>query len=374
MNLRLCLVVILVALLVCGAVAQDSASEPARASQETQQGLLIYRVSPTYPPSARQARVQGVVTLHASIGKNGTVQELTVIGGHPMLVQAAIDAVKQWRYQPYLVDGKPVVVQTTINVNFELRDSTSQAEPDGKAEAVAKTSDPSSNSSPTGVPQPVQGLANDPNSPVYRVGGPVSPPKLIYDPNPEYSEEARNARYQGTVVLRLIVDGKGLPQNIRVQRALGMGLDAEAVKAVKQWRFEPSMKDGQPVAVMINVEVSFRLYGKISPHPYSAAQPPSFPGVNLAQYPLVVRVSSHSYSGPGNTQSSDYKADISQADKHQRVTISCMVAEPACLSLEEGTYPARWTESNKEIEILGIGESERGKWEKTEYTVSVEHQ
>src|ERR1700679_2976153 len=104
MNLRLCLLVILVALLVCGAVAQDSPSEPARASQETQQGLLIYRVSPTYPPSARQARVQGVVTLHASIGKNGTVQELTVIGGHPMLVQAAIDAVKQWRYQPYLVD------------------------------------------------------------------------------------------------------------------------------------------------------------------------------------------------------------------------------------------------------------------------------
>ncbi len=94
----------------------------------------------------------------------------------------------------------------------------------------------------------------------YRVGGGVSAPKVVYDPDPEYSEEARKAKYQGTVVLWLVVAPDGKPQQIRVQRSLGMGLDEKAVEAVRQWRFEPAKKDGQPVPVMINVEVNFRLY------------------------------------------------------------------------------------------------------------------
>src|SRR5271166_5034934 len=94
----------------------------------------------------------------------------------------------------------------------------------------------------------------------YRVGGGVSPPKVLYDPDPEYSEEARKAKFQGTVVLWLVVGPDGHPQQIRVQRSLGMGLDEKAIEAVRQWRFEPAKKDGQPVPVMINVEVNFRLY------------------------------------------------------------------------------------------------------------------
>jgi len=94
----------------------------------------------------------------------------------------------------------------------------------------------------------------------YRVGGGVSAPKALYAPDPEYSEEARKAKYQGTVVLWLVVDASGRPQQIRVQRALGMGLDEKAIEAVKQWKFDPARKDGQAVPVMINVEVNFRLY------------------------------------------------------------------------------------------------------------------
>jgi protein TonB len=94
----------------------------------------------------------------------------------------------------------------------------------------------------------------------YRVGGGVSAPKVLYDPDPEYSEEARKAKYQGTVVLWLVVSPEGKPQQIRVQRSLGMGLDEKAIEAVRQWRFEPAKKDGQAVPVMINVEVNFRLY------------------------------------------------------------------------------------------------------------------
>ncbi len=95
---------------------------------------------------------------------------------------------------------------------------------------------------------------------IFKVGGGVSAPKALQTPDPEYSEEARKAKYQGTVVLWLVVDPNGNPQQVKVARSLGMGLDQKAVEAVRHWKFEPAMKDGRPVAVQINVEVNFRLY------------------------------------------------------------------------------------------------------------------
>ncbi len=95
---------------------------------------------------------------------------------------------------------------------------------------------------------------------VFRVGGGVSAPKALDTPDPEYSEEARKAKYQGTCILWLIVDQSGRPQQVKVARSLGMGLDQKAIEAVQHWKFEPAMKDGHPVAVQINVEVNFRLY------------------------------------------------------------------------------------------------------------------
>ncbi len=94
----------------------------------------------------------------------------------------------------------------------------------------------------------------------FRVGGGVSAPRALDTPDPEYSEEARKAKYQGTCVLWLIVGPDGKPRDVKVARALGMGLDEKAIQAVRNWRFEPAMKDGKPVAVQINVEVNFRLY------------------------------------------------------------------------------------------------------------------
>ncbi len=94
----------------------------------------------------------------------------------------------------------------------------------------------------------------------FRVGNGVSAPRALETPDPEYSEEARKAKFQGTVVLWLIVGPDGKPRDIRVSRPLGMGLDQKAVEAVNHWRFAPAMKDGRPVAVQINVEVNFRLY------------------------------------------------------------------------------------------------------------------
>jgi len=95
---------------------------------------------------------------------------------------------------------------------------------------------------------------------VFHVGGGVSAPRAVYAPDPEYSEEARKAKYQGTCVLMLIVGPDGHPRDIRVARSLGLGLDEKAMEAVKQWKFDPALKDGKPVAVAISVQVEFRLY------------------------------------------------------------------------------------------------------------------
>ena len=88
----------------------------------------------------------------------------------------------------------------------------------------------------------------------------ASAPKPVFSPDPEYSEEARKAKYQGTVVLGLVVGPDGRPRDMKVLRSLGLGLDEKAIEAVKNWRFDPAVKDNKPVAVYISVEVDFRLY------------------------------------------------------------------------------------------------------------------
>ncbi|HLK22632.1 MAG TPA: energy transducer TonB [Bryobacteraceae bacterium] len=93
----------------------------------------------------------------------------------------------------------------------------------------------------------------------YRIGGGVSPPSVIQKVEPEYSEEARKAKFQGTVVLFVVVDEKGNPRDLKVIRPLGLGLDQKAIEAVEKWKFRPGMKDGKPVAVQATIEVNFRL-------------------------------------------------------------------------------------------------------------------
>jgi len=94
---------------------------------------------------------------------------------------------------------------------------------------------------------------------VYRVGGGVTAPALLSKIEPEYSEEARKAKYQGTVLLYIEVDPSGRAANIRVARSLGLGLDEKAIEAVRKWKFKPGYKDGKPVTVAATIEVNFRL-------------------------------------------------------------------------------------------------------------------
>jgi len=91
-----------------------------RVSQGVSTGLLVTKVQPQYPDDAKQARIQGQVILKALIDKNGDVEELTLVSGHPMRAPAALEAVKQWKYKPYLLNDQPVKVETLITVSFQL--------------------------------------------------------------------------------------------------------------------------------------------------------------------------------------------------------------------------------------------------------------
>jgi protein TonB len=102
------------------AVPKAVTPQRVRVSQGVTQGLLLRRIQPNYPPLARQARIQGSVLLQAEISKDGSIENLHLISGHPMLAPAAIEAVKQWKYKPYVLNGEPVEVETQITVNFTL--------------------------------------------------------------------------------------------------------------------------------------------------------------------------------------------------------------------------------------------------------------
>jgi len=103
-----------------GAPPKPKLGGPLKVGGNVQAARIVHRVQPVYPPLARQTRLSGPVRLHALIGKDGTIQSLEVLSGHPLLQQAALDAVRQWRYQPTLLNGDPVDVDTTIDVIFSL--------------------------------------------------------------------------------------------------------------------------------------------------------------------------------------------------------------------------------------------------------------
>jgi len=113
---------------------QDGQAPPhIRTGGNVHAAKIIKRIQPVYPPLARQTRIQGTVRLHVIIAKDGTIKQLEIMSGHPLLQQAALDAVRQWRYQPTLLNGDPVEVDTTIDVIFALnegpRTSTESASP-----------------------------------------------------------------------------------------------------------------------------------------------------------------------------------------------------------------------------------------------------
>ena len=170
-------------------------------------------------------------------------------------------------FDPKLAVTPTVVVPPDIQI---AQNSNMPNFGDPKSSAVIPSNGPGSNSGmgsgDTGGVGPGHGPGVGPGEGggigggVFRPGRGVSPPRPIYSPDPEFSEEARKAKYQGTCTLMIVVATDGRPTNIRVVNSLGMGLDEKAIETVRTWRFEPGQKDGHAVNVEMAVEVDFHLY------------------------------------------------------------------------------------------------------------------
>lgn len=183
---------------------------------------LMKKVGPVYPEAARKAGVEGVVILEARTNVQGKIKNVRILRSVPLLNQAAIDAVRQWVYEPLVIDGQPKEAIFTVTVRFALNGK-------GKKEAVDKT--------PTGE---------------------VLVPKLIKKIDPVYPEAARKAGVQGVVLLEATTDEKGNVTAIKVLQSIPE-LDQAAIDALKQWKYEPVIVEGKPQGVVFTVTIRFRL-------------------------------------------------------------------------------------------------------------------
>jgi TonB family protein len=209
------------------------------------EGLIVKKVAPVYPPAGRTARIQGSVVLRVQINKSGNVESIQVFSGHPTLAPAAIEAVKQWEYKPYLLNGEPVDVETKVTINFTLAGSP-------PAQGVA-------GDMPGGIPPGEPGGPPEPNRPgVVRVSQRVMAGLLVSKVAPDYPADAKQARIQGTVVMRVIVDKEGNVANIQLISGHPI-LAPAAIDAVKQWKYTPYLLNGMPVEIETQVTVNFTL-------------------------------------------------------------------------------------------------------------------
>ena len=202
--------------------------------------VLLYKKEPEYSEEARKAKLQGTVTLYITVDTNGRTSDIRVLKSLGLgLDEMALDAVKQWKYKPAMKNGQPVEYNTTVQVTFRLLPDLVS---DEERAAFLKLQDapaaaPASSTTSSGTQQPV----------------------LLYKKEPEYTEEARSAKLQGTVVLSTTIGTDGRAGNIQVLKSLGLGLDEKAMEAVRQWKFRPAMQDGKPIESTHQVEVNFRL-------------------------------------------------------------------------------------------------------------------
>jgi TonB family protein len=184
----------------------------------------IKYVNPVYPEAARKNGIQGVVILEAKIDETGRVIDALILRSIPALNQAALNAVRQWTYQPLIIDGKPSKAVFTVTVNFGLDDK--------KAEEFAKGA--------------------------VKVRGDIKPPKPVKVVKTIYPEIARQAAVEGVVLLEARTDVSGRVKDVRVLRSIPL-LNQAAIDAVRQWVYEPLIIDGEPREAVFTVTIRFGL-------------------------------------------------------------------------------------------------------------------
>lgn len=237
----------------CAMTAQDTRPSPQQVPPDIVQTFLVSQVAPIYPPLARQARIQGTVVLDIIINKAGEVSDVKLVSGHPMLAPAAIDAVKHWKYRPYEENGEPFEIQTTVQVNFAIRDN----QPSG---GVIGDGPPGSSPMQT-IVDPVSLCEDTGDNSVpkrVRVSQGVMKGLLISKQPPVYPEEARTAHIQGTVLMAMEISRDGSVCKIMLISGHPL-LAPAAIDAVKQWKYRPYLLNGQPIEVETQAQVNFTL-------------------------------------------------------------------------------------------------------------------
>jgi TonB family protein len=175
----------------------------------------------------------------------------------------ALKLVRADRFQSAQFNGFPVAAGQTVKIKLDacvvsVTDASGQSVRRIMLRSAPQQEFSAWKNAPPEFTLTQSAAATIPTSP-QKVGAGVTAPVPVYTPPPEFSEEAREAKYQGQAMVQVIIDTDGMPQNPRVIRPLGMGLDEEALEAVMRYRFKPAMKNGQPVAVFLTIAVNFRL-------------------------------------------------------------------------------------------------------------------
>jgi TonB family protein len=211
-------------------------------------GLLCERFQPIYPLIAKAAHVSGTVVLQATISKTGYVENLRVVSGPAMLQQAALDAVKNWRYRPYLLNNEPVEVETTVNVIFTLGDSGAVGSASGNdsTPGVASGTDSCHPNPDAKEPPPKRVTISSGVAAglLIRKTPPISPPFSLV------------AHQIETVVLKIIISKTGEVESRRVVSGPATRRQA-ALDAVKDWHYKPYLINCKPVEVETTVTIAF---------------------------------------------------------------------------------------------------------------------
>lgn len=253
------LITALFLLLTLAALAASQVATPTRVRVGSTQmaDQIVKKVAPEYPPLARQARIQGSVILKVQINKSGDVVNLQLFSGHPMLAPAALEAVKQWKYKPFLLNGDPVEVETNVTVNFTLADEPA-------AEGVAGDF-PGDAPSGQANPQVLRVVPSNEDTghlvapQRVRVSSGVAQQRLLLSKvQPQYPQDAKDQHIQGVVVLQVIIDKEGNVAHIQLISGHPQ-LAPAALEAVKQWKYRPYLLNGNLVEVDTQVQVNFTL-------------------------------------------------------------------------------------------------------------------
>jgi len=209
-----------------------AAEQPARirVGANVMTAKLAHQVLPVYPEIAKTAHIRGTVVLHAIIGKDGSVQQLQFVSGPPLLMRSAMVAVRQWQYEPTLLNGEPVEVDTTVSVVFTLGE------------------DP--------TPEPPPGTSPQPEIP--STSATIQPLRLIHQEMPVYPPDAKEKHIEGSVLINAVVSSEGSIKQLEFVSG-PLELKDAAIDAVGQWQYRPMQVNGRTLEAHIRIAVLFSL-------------------------------------------------------------------------------------------------------------------